>query len=90
MKDIERVMKALANRRRLMILRHLQKVGKASVGEIAGSIKLSLKATSKHLRLLAASDLVEHEQVSLTMIYFLNKPLHPILKTVLTFSNSRE
>ena len=57
-KEFERHLKALANRRRLAILRYLKKHREAPVGEIAHEIKLSFKATSKHLAFLAAVDIV--------------------------------
>jgi DNA-binding transcriptional ArsR family regulator len=69
MRNLERTLKALANRRRLAIVAYLKKEREAPVGEIAGEIELSFKATSKHLRVLAAADIVEHDQRSLQMYY---------------------
>ena len=69
MKELERTYKALANRRRLAILAYLKETGEASVGDIAAHIKLSFKATSKHLGVLAAADMVEREQRRLQMFY---------------------
>jgi len=79
-KDFERIMKALANRRRLAILRLLKrgdgrKGGEASVGDIAEEIRLSFKATSKHLGILSAADIVDREQRSLQMFYRLSPDL---------------
>jgi DNA-binding transcriptional ArsR family regulator len=71
----ERVLKALANRRRLTIVRFLKKRRDASVGEIAEEIKLSFKATSKHLGVLAGADIVDREQRSLNMFYSLSSDL---------------
>lgn len=68
-KNLERPLKALANRRRLAILKYLKKNKEASVVEIAGAIRLSFKATSKHLAVLAGADIVEREQRSLFMFY---------------------
>ncbi len=79
-REAEKVFKALANRRRLKILEYLAGGKKASVGELAGHLKLSFKSTSKHLAILKNIDLVESEQVSLTRFYFLTKPLSLILK----------
>lgn len=70
-KTLERILKALANRRRLAILRFLKKKKEVSVGDIAGEIKLSFNATSKHLLLLAASGIVDREQRGLQMYYSL-------------------
>lgn len=84
MKETERILKALANRRRLAILKFLHEKEKASVGDIAHAIKLSFKATSKHLGILSSVDLLHREQISLSMIYSLQKPTPSILKVVLT------
>lgn len=83
MNETEKILKALANRRRLGIVKYLEKTGKASVGDIASQIKLSFKATSKHLRILANADLLEREQIGLAMIYCLSKPVNSILKSTL-------
>ena len=74
-KDFERIMKALANRRRLAILRFLKTTKDASVGDIADEIKLSFKATSKHLGVLYAAGIVDREQRSLQMFYHLSSDL---------------
>ena len=65
MKELERSLKALANKRRLAILKYLKQKKEAPVGEIAEAIKLSLRATSKHLGVLASVDIVEKDQRSL-------------------------
>ena len=70
-KELERVLKALANRRRLFILTALKKHGRMTVGDIARTIKLSFKATSKHLAILASAGIVDKVQESLTMNYFI-------------------
>ncbi len=62
MKKLERTLKALANKRRFAILRFLKKEKEATVGYIAGEMSLSFKATSKHIGILAAADIVEKEQ----------------------------
>jgi DNA-binding transcriptional ArsR family regulator len=78
------MLKALANRRRLAILAYLKKNREASVTEIAEQIRLSVKATSRHLRVLAAADLVEYEQRSLLVYYRLPAAPPQPFKTVLT------
>lgn len=85
MKELERPLKALANRRRLAIIRHLKAHGEAPVGELASAIKLSLKATSKHLGILSAADVVEREQRSLLVYYRLANPLPPPVRAILAF-----
>jgi len=82
-KELEKVLKAIANSRRVAILKYLKHTGKASVGEIAEKIKLSFKATSKHLIILFNVGIVEKEQISLTMLYFLPKNNHPMVSKLL-------
>ena len=83
-KQLEKILKALANKRRLAILKFIKKSGRVSVGETAQAIKLSFKATSKHLMLLGAADILEKEQISLTMLYFLPKDSHPVVSKILS------
>lgn len=79
----EKILKALANRRRLAIVQFLNGKHHASVGDIAEHIRLSFAATSRHLRTLAAADLIENEQVNTTVNYFLPRNRHPALDTAL-------
>lgn len=83
MKELERTLKALANRRRLAIVRHLKVNREASVGEIAGAIKLSFRATSKHLGILAAANILDKEQRSLAVHYRLADALARPAKAVI-------
>ena len=69
--ELERVLKALANKRRLMIVRLLLAKRKVSVSDIADHLKLSMAATSRHLRQLAGADLVDTEQINTTVNYSL-------------------
>lgn len=85
MRHLEKQYKALANARRLAILKYLKNRQKASVGEIAREIKLRIKSTSKHLRVLAAVDFLDHEQQSLHVYYFLPQTKPPLLKQTLAF-----
>lgn len=82
-KKFERLNKAVANRRRLAILAYLKKEKEAPVWDIAEAIKLSLKATSQHLGVLRASDLVLWEQRSLQVFYRLAPTQHSIVEAVL-------
>ena len=50
--SLETLFKALANRRRLIIIRHLKKHGEKSVTELADVIGVSVKSMSKHLLIL--------------------------------------
>lgn len=72
MKEHERILKALANQRRLKIVAWLKKKPEATVGEIAEYLNLSFKSTSKHLGVLAKSDVMDKRQQGLEVFYFLN------------------
>lgn len=74
-KELERTLKALANRRRLSIVKYLKVEKQASVGDIAEEIRLSFKATSKHLGILSAAGITDREQRSLQMFYRLAENL---------------
>lgn len=69
MKNLERIYKALANSRRLAIIKFLKKAKEAIVGDIADKIELSFKATSRHLRVLAHADILDKEQRGLEVYY---------------------
>lgn len=91
MMEYERMLKALANRRRLAILRFLRREKEARVGGIAAAINLSFKATSRHLQQLSSADIVERDQRGLEMWYRIGKKLQPSAKIVLRhIPNSRE
>jgi len=85
MNELERVLKAMANRRRLALIKHLRSQREASVGELAEAIKLSLKATSKHLVILHNLGIVERDQRSLLMYYRLADPLPRPVKSLLSY-----
>ena len=84
LRRLEKILKALANKRRLVILRFLKKNKNASVGEIAEEIGISFKSTSKHLTVLSAVDVVEKEQKSLTMFYYISDNQHQIVRLILS------
>ena len=84
MKQYEKQLKALANRRRLEILKFLKKEKEANVGDIASHINLSFKATSKHLAVLSAAEIVEKDQRSLWFYYSLNPTPPPIVRAIIS------
>ncbi len=81
---IERTLKALANRRRIAIIRLLKSRKEASVGDVAEAIKLSLKATSKHIGVLSAAGLLDREQRSLQMFYRIADELPKATRTLIS------
>jgi len=83
MKEIEKQMKALANGRRLAILKYLKKEKGANVGDIAEQIKLSFKATSKHLGILYAVGILEKDQRELSIYYRTARAPHLVAKQIL-------
>jgi DNA-binding transcriptional ArsR family regulator len=69
MKELEKIMKAFANSRRLTIVHFLKKENEATVRCIAKEINLSFRATSRHLRKLAACNILEKEQRKTEVFY---------------------
>lgn len=82
-KELEKIFKALANRRRLLILNFLKKKKRANVGEIAEAIKLSFKSTSRHLNVLISAGILDKEQSSLYVFYSFSSEQNEVLKIVL-------
>ena len=70
-KELEKIFKAVANRRRIMILKYLKREHHASVGDIAEEIKLSFRATSKHLSVLSNVGFLDKDQSGPSMLYFI-------------------
>lgn len=83
-KELEKQLKALANFRRLEIIRYLFSVHTASVSEIAQHIKLSFKSTSRHLAVLRSAEILETKQVNLNVFYSLSKPSTGLMRVVLS------
>lgn len=66
-----RLLKAISNERRLLILCHLQQ-GELSVGELNDKVRLSQSALSQHLALLRRQKLVKTRKAAQTVYYSLN------------------
>ncbi len=79
----ERIFKALANRRRLAIIKLLKKRARLSVGDIASHLKVTLPTTSKHLSILAGVDILEYEKVSLVVYYRLVDNIPVLVRDVI-------
>ena len=82
--QMEKILKAAANRRRLKILRYLKDHRRVSVGELAGQIKLSFRSTSRHLAILRNVDLVETEQAGLSIFYSLSSSAPKIVEQIVS------
>ncbi len=83
MKDYEKILKALTNRRRLQIIKYLKDKKFATVTMMAEHLKLSFKSTSKHLALMFGAGIVDKEHKNLSMFYSVADPLPKIAKQVI-------
>jgi DNA-binding transcriptional ArsR family regulator len=91
LKNIEKILKSLGNRRRLAIIKYLLRAKEDNVANIAESINLSFKATSKHLSVLRQLDIIDSRQQSLNVFYRLSETMPKIAREVIKYiSNSRE
>lgn len=84
----EKILKALANKRRLAIIKYLDRKGRAIVSDIAEEIKLSFRSTSRHLAVLIAADMVERNQHGLNAYYNINaqnKPVRNLINILIKF-----
>jgi len=84
MKYPEKILKALANKRRLAIIRYLKTKKEASVGDIAEHIKLSFKSTSRHLAILSGADILDKEQRNVSVFYSLASNLPNLAGVVIS------
>ena len=84
MKELERTLKSLANKRRLEIVQFLKRNREASVGELAEAISLSFRSTSRHLAVLSVADILEKEQRSVQIYYRLHTKKSSTLQHVLS------
>ena len=83
-RELEKIFKAVGNKRRLLILRFLKRNKEGTVGEIAETIKLSFKSTSRHLVVLHSADIVDREQRSLAAHYHLSTNVFPVIKQLIS------
>jgi len=82
--ELEKLLKAVGNRRRIAILRYLRKHREASVGELAGEIKLSFRSTSRHLNILLSAGIVENDQRSTQIFYKIISPCDLVISNILS------
>lgn len=83
LKQINRILKALANERRLKILDYLLEEKSAIVGDISENINLSFKSTSRHLTILERVGLVDRLQKGPYVFYSLDKERLYLLRFIL-------
>lgn len=80
---MEKIYKALANRRRLAIIRYLHKNDGVTVGDISEEINLSFTATSKHLQVLKAVSIIRNNQINTEQHYYLIDRNNKFIKDLL-------
>ena len=83
-KELEKILKAFSNRRRILMLKILKKRNKISMGNMASQIKLSFRSTSKHFSILYTVGIVDREQHGLTMYYSLSSKPSSIISQILS------
>jgi DNA-binding transcriptional ArsR family regulator len=83
MKQTERILKALANRRRLEIVMQLRRHPELCVQVLAARISLSTKATSKHLHRLYAVDVLDRQQRRREVYYRIAQPTKRLIRSVI-------
>jgi len=77
-RETEKILKALANKRRIAILKLLHKQKEINVTELAEGIDLSFRATSQHLHVLENAGFVETRQEN-TMVFYRKTDIHTSL-----------
>lgn len=82
-RNLEKLLKAVASKRRLAILEFLIKSKEANVGTIAEHIKLSFKSTSRHLSILAAANLLDKDQRGLEIFYSISNDMPDVIKQIM-------
>jgi len=87
MKKEEKILKALANRRRLEIVKYLKGRKEASVSDISEKIQLSFKAISKHLAVLYSAEILDKEQKNIYVYYYISANIPQLAKNILTMIN---
>ena len=83
LKQINRILKALANERRLRILNYLLEEKLATVSEISENINLSFKSTSGHLIILERVGLVDRQPRGPYVFYSPDKERKNLLNFIL-------
>lgn len=82
-----KILKALASRRRLEILKLLRENYTMGLSEIATEIDLSYRSTSRHLLSLSNVDLIKQNRKGAWMIYNLNREVERLLGDIAGFKD---
>lgn len=87
---LEQTLRSVANKRRLAILRELRKNKTMTVGELSKAIRLGIAATSQHLRILKAAEIVENKKRGKYVAYRLSLRQDEPIRAVLSALNSMQ
>ncbi len=74
-KQLVRILKSLANPRRMQILLFLRKHRSLNVSTIAEKLDLSFRSTSRHLQHLKDAGVIDHKQDSTSVFYSLSSEI---------------
>ncbi len=85
-REIERIMKGVANHHRVRILQLLEKKPELSLADITGELKLNFKTGAEHTRRLAIAGLVLKRHEGNTVRHALSLRAKSILKFLRTLS----
>ena len=83
-RTIEKQMKALAGRKRLLILAYLKRHKFATVSDLARELKSKVFAISQHLRVLRTLEIVRDNRLGRSVAYRLSKEQEEPVKKVLS------
>jgi DNA-binding transcriptional ArsR family regulator len=83
-KELEKILKAVANKSRIEIIRYIRIRREATVGDIADEINLSFKGVSKNLRILYAAGILEREQSGSQVVYQISDTLSDTIRKTLS------
>ncbi len=83
-KELEKILKALANKRRIAIIGLIKNYKEASVGDIAEKIKLSFKSTSRHIGILLSADILEREQKGPQAYYRISPDIPELARRIIS------
>lgn len=86
LRSLEKLYKAVANKRRLALLQILSRHRDLSVMDLADKIKLTFRSTSKHLQVLAGEGLVEPIRSGTYVAYRISSNLAPAQRRLLEFT----
>lgn len=83
-----KILKAVANENRFLILKYLRKNKEMSVGDLAETTNSAFRSVSRDLHFLRKANLVQFRNYFLTRLYSINIENFP--KELLTFINNNK